>query len=247
MNERDLIQACEQRIVNCWPALRTVLMGDWVARLAANYSSRANSASPTCYGADLDETAIAALQALYHRAGQATIIRLTPLASPRLDAFFESRGWTFYSESIGQVGPLESGRFAADHAVMLDPDPVADWLMGVSRLQDERKRDAAALQAIVSHILLPKVFATIHQDGRAVGHGMAAIDRGMMEIGSIIVDESQRGQGMGRRLVETLLAWGAQQGAAQVFLQVEATNEAAQSLYRSLGLRDLYRYKQCRA
>lgn len=247
MNEYDLIKACEQRIVNCWPAPRTFLIGDWVVRLAANYSSRANSASPTRLGADLDDKTLDDIAALYAVAGQVAIIRLTPLAAPRLERVFLDRGWTFYSESIGQIGPLEPGRFTADPCVVLEMDPMPDWLMGVSLHQDERKRDAAALEAIVSRILLPRVFATIHHDGKAIGYGMAAIDRGMMEIGSIIVDASHRGRGIGRRLVETLLAWGAHQGAAQVFLQVEATNESAQQLYRSLGLRDLYRYKQCRA
>ncbi len=52
---RDLVAACERRIVNAWPAPTTLIIGDWVVRMANGYSGRANSASPLSAGADLSD------------------------------------------------------------------------------------------------------------------------------------------------------------------------------------------------
>ncbi|RYE31750.1 MAG: GNAT family N-acetyltransferase, partial [Hyphomicrobiales bacterium] len=49
-----LVLGCERRIINAWPALSTLIVGDWVLRFANGYSGRANSATPLSYGAALD-------------------------------------------------------------------------------------------------------------------------------------------------------------------------------------------------
>jgi len=53
-----------------------------------------------------------------------------------------------------------------------------------------------------------------------------------------VVDEQARGQGIGRRLVEELLARGRAEGWAEVSVSTMPENAGAQRFYRSLGLTD---------
>lgn len=248
------VAACEQRLVNLWPAEATMLIGDWVVRFANGYSGRANSASPLKPGSGLSDADIALIVGLYRDAGLAPAIRLTPLAEPGIEARLIAAGWQVRTRSNGMVRPA-TGSWRPDTAVTLASTPPPHWLDGISALQEPSKRDPAHLQAIVGRIRLPTAFATLAEAGAPCAYGMAATDRGWTEIGSIMVHPAARGKGMGRRLVTALLHWAGRQGAqagggpagsGHVFLQVERANAPAIALYRALGFADLYTYVEYR-
>ena len=75
------------------------------------------------------------------------------------------------------------------------------------------------------------------EDGAIAGYaGLVAPEgSGQGDIQTIAVAEAARGRGLGRRLMEALLAEAERRGAAEVFLEVRADNAPAQSLYVSLG------------
>jgi ribosomal-protein-alanine N-acetyltransferase len=58
------------------------------------------------------------------------------------------------------------------------------------------------------------------------------------EILDVAVHDDCRGLGIGRLLVEETLRLFRERGASRVFLEVRVSNEAAISLYRSLGFRE---------
>ena len=58
----------------------------------------------------------------------------------------------------------------------------------------------------------------------------------------IVVEPSQRGQGVGFSLVNSLLAWGKSQGANRAYLQVVANNASALALYDKLGFETHHHY-----
>lgn len=237
------VQACEERLVNCWPALDTLLMNGWVVRFANGYSGRANSASAIRAGADLDDQTLAVIVNLYQGWGLPPAVRVSPLAAAGLATRLDAAGWQVVTRSIGMIGAPVLGQ---DPAVQLDARPTGAWLSGVSAWQEGAKRNAAFLEAIVGRIVLPAAFATLMIDGKAMAYGMSVLDRGMAEIGLIVVSPEARGKGLGRRLVSALSGWAQAQGAERVFLQVEASNSVARGLYRSLGLTDLYPYAEYR-
>jgi ribosomal-protein-alanine N-acetyltransferase len=63
------------------------------------------------------------------------------------------------------------------------------------------------------------------------------------EILSIVVAPARRGAGLGRALLGAHLARLAEEGVAQVFLEVEDGNLAAERLYRHFGFREVGRRK----
>ena len=57
-----------------------------------------------------------------------------------------------------------------------------------------------------------------------------------------VLAAAAQGRGHGRRIVVSALKWARMRGASLAWLQVEADNARAISLYRSLGFHDAYRY-----
>jgi len=57
---------------------------------------------------------------------------------------------------------------------------------------------------------------------------------------SVVVDDSQRGQGVGRALVHAMEAYALAAGYSSMLLQVLATNQPAQRLYAQLGYQQIW-------
>jgi ribosomal-protein-alanine acetyltransferase len=77
----------------------------------------------------------------------------------------------------------------------------------------------------------------VASDGRIEGYAglLAPQGAGEADIQTIAVAEAVRRRGLGRVLVQTLLAEARRRGASEVLLEVRADNPSAQRLYRTLG------------
>lgn len=234
---------CERRIVNAWPAVSTLLMGDWMLRFANGYSGRANAATPLRHGAELDETMLALIEELYRADGLPPCIRLTPLVAEATRAAVLARGYRVKDASFGMLGSLDAVEPDFEAEFQIEAGPSQDWIAGVAARQSGNKTNVDHLAAIVEKVRLPAAFATMLIAGEPVAYGMSVAERGMAEIGSIIVDEGHRGHGLGRRLVAGLMSWAKVQDCAHAYLQVDQTNAVAIRLYESLGYRRLYAYE----
>jgi GNAT superfamily N-acetyltransferase len=95
---------------------------------------------------------------------------------------------------------------------------------------------------MVSLIAMPGGFATLNENGRAIGFGFAVYEREAIGLFDIVVVPSARGRGNGRILAGALLQWGWQAGARQAYLQVREQNEGARKLYAGLGFQEFYGY-----
>lgn len=73
--------------------------------------------------------------------------------------------------------------------------------------------------------------------GEAVGmvFGRLSEDLLTVGIGAMWVDPDHRGEGLGLRLVDTVVTWGREAGAVVAELWVTEDNSAAEILYRSAG------------
>jgi ribosomal-protein-alanine acetyltransferase len=70
---------------------------------------------------------------------------------------------------------------------------------------------------------------------RVVGMASARMLADEAHVMRLAVDDTERRQGVGRSLLDGLVAWAREQGAAAVVLEVRADNVAAQALYASAG------------
>ena len=119
-------------------------------------------------------------------------------------------------------------------------------------LRAARVEDAPAIAAL-ARVSLPEAWSTLSfrsalerptvlgqivtRGESLVGFAIAGRADLEAEILSIAVDEGERGAGLGRRLLESLLSRLRAVGAQRVHLEVRGSNAAALALYESLGFR----------
>ncbi|GAA0311326.1 GNAT family N-acetyltransferase [Kineococcus aurantiacus] len=70
---------------------------------------------------------------------------------------------------------------------------------------------------------------------RLVGHAQLTRCGDAVRLGRVLIDPTQRGRGLGRRLVASAVERARQQGAVRVDLSVLADNPAARRIYATLG------------
>lgn len=78
-------------------------------------------------------------------------------------------------------------------------------------------------------------------DGEVVGYAAfwAVLDQG--ELGNVSVTTKWRRQGIGNRLVRTILQRARERNVREVYLEVRVSNAGAQNLYRSYGFEEVGR------
>jgi ribosomal-protein-alanine acetyltransferase len=104
--------------------------------------------------------------------------------------------------------------------------------------------DAWSKSNMKSELLAPHTSYVVAEEGNSlIGYaGLSKIENSKSsDIQTIAVSDSHRGQGVGRALMEALLAFAKEQGAEEVFLEVREDKPTPQSLYVSLGFKAIDR------
>ncbi|HEY7770881.1 ribosomal protein S18-alanine N-acetyltransferase [Longimicrobium sp.] len=78
-------------------------------------------------------------------------------------------------------------------------------------------------------------FLVAEMDGDVVGYAAAWTVLDQAELGNVAVAPEARGAGVGGALVDAVVDHVRDRGAAELFLEVRVSNEAAKSVYRQRG------------
>jgi N-acetylglutamate synthase len=245
----------EETCLNAFPALKQVMLGQWLMRFGEGLSRRANSVNPLrpeCGDAPMAlgvamGAAIAAAEALYRAQGLPAIFRVPSIADPALDRELAARGYPSEGESCVLYGASDQVAAVADPGVQLLPSPEPRFLAAMAALQRHSPAQADTYRRIVGAIAIPARFALLAVDGRPAALAYGAVHDGMLCYESVITDPRYRRQGLARRVVASLACWARDGGATGVCLQVEAGNAPARALYARFGLIEQYRYHYRRA
>lgn len=68
-----------------------------------------------------------------------------------------------------------------------------------------------------------------------VGFVVVGLVAGVAELESVVVDEAERGKGIGKALCRSAMAWARERGAATMELEVRVSNSGAIAVYAALG------------
>ena len=234
------IRALEERALNAWPALETVLVDGWVLRFADGYTKRANSVNALAPRV-CARTLLPLAEALYRRRNQPLVFRLSPLAGPDADAALADEGFAHIDETIVMTATLDLGS-AIDPALVIKPIPELTWSTGFAAANRVPEAHHATHDRMLAAIRFPAAFASLERERKSIAWGLAVAERDMVGLFDIATSPDARRQGAGRRLVTSLLAWGESEGATGAYLQVVAANTPAIALYRDLGFAEVYRY-----
>jgi len=243
-----LIWRMEKAFLRAWPAPRRETVGDWLLQFAPGVSRRANSANPRRTTIRDLETTMAECERRYRAADQPVLFRVLSTTEPAVTQRLDRLGYTSEGETATLHAPIEATVRARDSEVLLTAKPEPVWLDTMTAAQGHTGERAVTYRAIVGAIALPTAFVALRHEGQLASLAYGAIDDGFLMCESVITGAIYRKRGYARRVVTSLLAWGAEQKAHTACLQVQADNTPAVTLYGGLGLKTtLYRYHYRRA
>jgi ribosomal protein S18 acetylase RimI-like enzyme len=243
VTELALVRRFEAAGFRAWPAAAVHYDGTWVVRLTAGHpAKRLNSVNP------LDPSDVYHIPERISRAGRRfeaygrpLTFRLSPLSGPALSEYLDREGWSRLSESLVMRLPL------ADAAVesALDQIPLKDISRFIGAALKVHGRDAslrAGLSELIGAIQPQAGLFALERGDEPLATLICVHDSDLAGLFEIATDKAARNQGHARQLILSALKWARLRGARQAWLQVEADNEPALGLYRSLGFREVYRY-----
>lgn len=232
-------------MLNAWPALQTRHVDGWLLRTALGHTKRANAATPF-YVSKIDFKELALVVRDHYRAQKIIpMFRITDLAPKGFDAYLEDEGWQFYDQSQGMIFdiPVRLNLGGSKAAMLsLEDSPSPTWVEGAGLAYEFSDWQIDALGMIVSQIKLTSAFCTVYLDKKPVGYGLAVYERGAVGLYDLAIHPDFRGQGIGRRMVGSLIHWGKSKGAEIAYLQARIANTRAIGLYENMGFRRAYLY-----
>ncbi len=224
-----------------WPPEVSEALGEWRLHAARGYSGRANACWPIgAPGRPLAE-AIGAVEAWYGERGLPPLFRPADIAATTaLRQALGVRGYRPRTETLVMVGPLALGDAAQGIELSDAPDP---GFTGVFLATAANAEDAAERIAAVARLAAPRAFARLDLDGAPAAIGAAAVEGDWAGLFGMRTVTLHRRKGLALRVIAALAQFSVLAGARRAYLQVEATNAPAVTLYARLGFETAYRYR----
>lgn len=216
-------------------------IGAWVAGFDRGTVGRAHSAAPLQHAA-ASEADVPEIEARYRARGLPPVFRVAAVpALAGLERLLAKRGYAASKPTLVQTGESESlASLPHRHAVAITTTPGEDWSQ-VFLGEGFDPVDGASRLAILGRAR-DSVFAGITIDGRIAAVGSACFSQGWCGVHGMRTLPAFRGQGLACSILAAFGREAAARGIARAFLQVEAGNMPAQSLYRRAGLATSWAY-----
>ena len=234
------VETIERVAATAWPTNERTSLGDWILSAGDGFSRRRNSTVPC--GPPPDDLArrLADVESWYTVRGLSPLYRITPTCDPSIDGILEARGYRIESPVVVMTRPLETATPVA--GVTSTPVATEAWVSAELDALGVDRSLVGQWLATIAVVPPPVSFVTVDDDGETAGAGFGHVGDGLLAVFEIAVRPACRRRGHATRLMEALHAFGAEQGAATVFLQVAEDNVPALALYRRLGYEPRYRY-----
>ena len=238
-----LVRRFEAAAFRSWPAASVHYDGTWLIRLTEGMGAkRLNSVNPLDPGDSRDmEARIERAARRFDEFGRPLVFRISPLGEGAVSAHLDSHGWGRFSESIvmrARLADLPLER-EMSQIPLKDVARFTKAALAVHGLDDGAR---AGLAETIGAIEPEVGLFAIEQQNEPVATAICVHDGDLAGLFEIAVSAAAQGRGHGRRIVVSALKWARMRGASLAWLQVEADNARAISLYRSLGFHDAYRY-----
>jgi len=238
-----IVRRFEAAGFRAWPASSVHYDGTWVIRLTAGHpAKRLNSINPLDPG-DCDNLTerIARASRRFEAYGRPATFRMSPLGGAFISAYLDQEGWSRFSESV--VMSIDLSAVDLDNVLSQIPmKDMARFISAAMTVHDFEPSIRPGLSEIVSSIEPESGLFLLEDDDRPVASAICVHDGDLAGLFEVATFSGERGKGHGRRVVLSALKWARLRGAKIGWLQVEASNTVALSLYKSLGFRRVYDY-----
>ncbi len=245
MNEQ--IRFYEELSFRAHPSLQTQYYDGWILRFSNGYTNRANSVN-MLYPSVIDlNTKIEVCEEYYRKRHLPPVFKVTDGSDlvdsqEPMDSLLKSRGYQLVTPTSFMCMDLANREFAPGNGLITGYAD-EEWLHAYFTLehcQDLRTQTTA--KQMMDMIQNKTLYCRMVEKGKSIACASAVIEQGYMALAHVVVDETYRRQGYGRRLCESLLFEVKKMGAHTAYLQVVEGNQAANHLYAKLGYKKLYSY-----
>lgn len=220
------------------------LLHGWSVSTDGGATGRPNAVSPLKFEGRLGE-AITEVERHYKSRGIRPAFRIARGACAPVDLpeVLISHGWKPSEETLVMTASLAgalSRLGPADGVVLCDDCPPA-----VDAIIRETSGSAAEYEerrGLALRTPQPRAFAMVPDGEPAQAIGLSVIVQDQAAIFLMRTHPAHRRKGLARRVLSGLLRWASAKGATGAFLQVEADNAPAVSLYKAAAFKSVYSY-----
>lgn len=222
-----------------WPAKEQIQMGDWILRASGKFTKRANSVlaigSP---GVDLN-LAVGEVIKFYNTRGLTPTFHIALPTYAELGRYLKENGWHVDISVDVMVADIDEvlgkSQLINSHANIdaeISDAPSEEWIT----LQN----DHGVLEIMTRSSAR---YGALRSAGRIVAVARASNYAGWAVLTRLYVHPDERGKGLGRDLIYSLLLDAQTLGATKVALQVDSKNLGAIALYEKMGFRLHHTYE----
>lgn len=217
--------------------------GGWLLCFDEGTVGRARSAVPLSHTTDVAARAVDVVN-VYRRQGAAPMLRVP--TTPEFDvsrAALTSEGFSATQATITMVAAVRDVATACENAERVE-------LLGVVTQEWEALFVAQGIHPAEARDRLARlrnapacVYVSSRDEGEAKALVCACFAQAWCGVHGMRTAASARRQGHARGMLGGIAAECVRRGAKRMFLQVEASNEPARSLYRQAGFSDAWQYE----
>ncbi|GHD26799.1 GNAT family N-acetyltransferase [Nocardiopsis kunsanensis] len=215
-----------RRVAADWPALEAVERGGWRLGRSDGVTKRANCALVLEPGADVD-----VVTDFYRGCLLTPCVQVWP-GEEETDARLERAGYRMVEPTL-VLGRGLAERPAGPGTTGIGTRPAAQW----SALTAGSEHQVRGIERVLGRVAAGYGVAP---DGE--GRGCVVVDGESAAICAMVTAAGSRGRGVGRGVLEDLLAWAHDRGARSAYLCVVEGNGPAIGLYEGFGFVPVSRY-----
>lgn len=243
------IRELELAAALAWPGVESAWISGWLVRFGYGNSPRTDSAAPLGMPGELAAFDVVApeLRSWYGERGRPLRLALPDRLSPKtLIPSTDDAAGTFFAADLENLALPDSSigaQVSSPRVAQMTAEPDAQWL---TLYPNHTGHHIEVLRAVRGGEV---AFARIANPGeRPLAIVRAAVTRapgGRIWVGlsCAAVAPEHRRRGVGALLCAEMAVWGKAHGATHIYAQVDAGDNAAATLCRSLGLIEHHRYR----
>ncbi|WP_418123548.1 GNAT family N-acetyltransferase [Variovorax sp. 160MFSha2.1] len=237
------IEAIERATITAVSPDLTEEIDGWLLPFASGTVKRAKSAVPLHRGA-VEAATLDRIEDRYDSRKAAPALRLADASCfDSLRAELERRHYMADSPTCVQIGSVQRMRqVAAPGGALADVDRAPDNAWSALFLGEGFDPVDGAHRVRMLSRAKGTLYASVREGGRTVAAGAMAFGHGWASVHGMRTDQAQRGRGLAGRVLAGLAQAASERGFERVFLQVDANNQAALSLYRRAGFGTQWKY-----
>jgi ribosomal protein S18 acetylase RimI-like enzyme len=219
----------------------------WLIRFSPGKAKRARCVNAVAQGRLPMQEKLALCQQVFDEARLPLIFRITPMSEPnKLDSWLESKGLRLFEDTRVMVNQDLSTLMPESLQTGISLQRVGHaafaQIVGQMRGSSLSQQQAHAQRLELSPVPFQAWVLRRSGESGVLACGQTAAEADMVGLYDIFTANKERNNGWARKLCGHLLAHARQSGARVGYLQVDASNLAARSVYRRLGFHDGYAY-----